>query len=188
MNRADKLSLAKSLSFDSSKPKIKKLTSAEKWELNRKSNKKVKTSRKESSYIRDYRDFHILQIKERREELLKNQTHSENNIRLVLKKLQINYVPQKQFHPYSTKIPYCFVDFYLPEFNMCLEIDGGYHRNRKVAKKDRTKEKALIKDFKVTILRITNNEADTILPDTFYKTIVDCRKDQVNFSGSYFDK
>ena len=47
-------------------------------------------------------------------------------------------------------------DFYLPEFNAYLEIDGGYHWDPDQALKDKARDKALLDCMGRYTLRITN--------------------------------
>ena len=53
----------------------------------------------------------------------------ENKIKNILEKLQINFVRQKSFENFlnpKTKRHYRF-DFYLPDYNCCIEYDGIQH-------------------------------------------------------------
>lgn len=53
----------------------------------------------------------------------------ENKVKQILEQLQIKFVRQKSFEDFlnlQTKKPYRF-DFYLPDYNCCIEYDGIQH-------------------------------------------------------------
>lgn len=49
------------------------------------------------------------------------------------------------------------VDFYLPDFNLIIEIDGGYHQDEKTNAKDTLKDEVWIRKGYTTI-RILNED------------------------------
>ena len=55
-----------------------------------------------------------------------NQPKGEVEIAKILKKLNIRFIPQYRFDDckYKYKLPF---DFYLPDFNTCIEFDGKQH-------------------------------------------------------------
>lgn len=55
-----------------------------------------------------------------------NDSKGEKKISDFLKNKYINYEPQKRFKECRYKLPLPF-DFYLPDYNMCIEYDGKQH-------------------------------------------------------------
>ena len=55
-----------------------------------------------------------------------NNSRGENRITVFLDKYRINYVPQKKFDNCKDKYALPF-DFYLPDYNTCIEYDGIQH-------------------------------------------------------------
>lgn len=55
-----------------------------------------------------------------------NFSKGENKIRSILERLGINYIEQHRFAECKNKRPLPF-DFYLPEYNACIEYQGGQH-------------------------------------------------------------
>jgi len=96
-----------------------------------------------------------------------NSSKGENKIREILETYNINYITQKKFDNCRNINPLPF-DFYLPEYNMCIEFDGIQHfkhfdffggklelENRK--NKDNIKNK-YCEDNNIKLLRIKYNE------------------------------
>jgi hypothetical protein len=54
------------------------------------------------------------------------ESHGECKIRRLLEKLKISFIPEKRFDDCKDikSLPF---DFYLPEFNVCIEFDGVHH-------------------------------------------------------------
>jgi very-short-patch-repair endonuclease len=81
-------------------------------------------------------------------------SHGERQIELYLKEHNINYKPQKRFSDCKDKLPLPF-DFYLPDFNTCIEYDGEQHykpyrfsQDEKYIKKlEKTKQHDIIKNL-----------------------------------------
>jgi very-short-patch-repair endonuclease len=57
---------------------------------------------------------------------------------------------------------YCIVDFYIPRFGLCIEIDGGYHNTPEQKSRDEYKDKYILRERKMSVLRIPNAIADVI--------------------------
>jgi hypothetical protein len=57
-----------------------------------------------------------------------NESNGEREIRLYLSDNKITYIPQHKFSDckYKRLLPF---DFYLPEYNTCIEYDGEQHKN-----------------------------------------------------------
>lgn len=88
-----------------------------------------------------------------REDLIKKQTQSEKLFKAYLKSLDIAYMFQKIFY---TEKSFRIVDFYLPQCNVVIEIDGKYHDDNKVSDFIRTVE---LENYGVQkIYRFSNDE------------------------------
>ena len=55
-----------------------------------------------------------------------NTSHGERNIESYLRMRNINYITQHRFADCRNKVPLPF-DFYLPEYNVCIEYNGKQH-------------------------------------------------------------
>jgi very-short-patch-repair endonuclease len=94
-----------------------------------------------------------------RKDLIKNQTKSEGVFKAKLKSLKINYEFQKIIYDNDK---FYIVDFYLPDSNIVVEIDGGYHNTKDQIYKDKLRSSRLsILGYK-KIKRFTNEEAINI--------------------------
>lgn len=58
-------------------------------------------------------------------------SHGESKVSQVLEKFDINYKPQKTFPECVGKINLLKFDFYLPDYNLCIEYDGKQHFDKK---------------------------------------------------------
>jgi very-short-patch-repair endonuclease len=88
-------------------------------------------------------------LKERSRELRKNMTDAEKKIWFgYLKSLQVNVLRQKP-------IDHFIVDFYIPDYNLVIEIDGEIHNTLKNKEYDSFKD-TILKLYGLSILRITN--------------------------------
>ena len=83
-------------------------------------------------------------------QLRKQATPAENEFRAHLAALGLPYRFQHGFF----KPRYRIVDFYLPEQNLIVEIDGGYHDRER----DRTRDSEFQKIYGIRILRLTNEQ------------------------------
>jgi len=96
-----------------------------------------------------------------------NESKGEKEIRNILETKQINYITQKTFNgcKYKQKLKF---DFYLPEYNLCIEYDGEQHFVSKEhfggekglilrQKRDKIKDK-YCKENNIKLLRIKFNE------------------------------
>ena len=95
----------------------------------------------------------------RRLELITKQTTSEKKFKAKLKVLKVRYEFQKIIY---YKASYYIVDFYLPEYGVIFEIDGGYHLTLSQIKKDKVRSINLNKVGYKNILRYSNEEAINI--------------------------
>ena len=85
--------------------------------------------------------------------LRKNQTEAENLLWERLRDRQIEGVRFRRQHPIHKYV----VDNFANELKLSIEIDGGYHieKSQKFYDDDRTE---VLKTYKVTILRFTNDQ------------------------------
>lgn len=90
----------------------------------------------------------------RRNLLLKKQTKSEIEFARLLDVLGINYIAQKGFIVGNN---FCIVDFYLPSYKTCVEIDGGYHYEESQIKRDLNRDFYLNKQRGFGVLHIDND-------------------------------
>lgn len=117
---------------------------------------KSKTKRKKK-YSKPNKPVKHYNKKERaesfREDLIKKQTNSEKLFKAYLKAVGVRYFFQRIFY---TERSFRIVDFYLPDCNVVIEIDGKYHDDNKVSDFIRTTE---LENYGVQkIYRFTNDE------------------------------
>lgn len=104
----------------------------------------------------------------RKNKLLARQTPSEKKFALILDSLGIRYMAQKGFIAGNN---FCIVDFYLPEFKTCIEIDGGYHYIDKQVVRDKNRDYYLNKQRKFGVIHIDNNSIKDILYINFLEIL-----------------
>lgn len=95
-----------------------------------------------------------------RTKLVQNQTESETKFKALLKAASLEYSFQHVFY-YPRKNGgkgFYIVDFYLPEKNIVIEIDGGYHNSTEQKQRDKDRSKALKAEGILEVLRYTNEE------------------------------
>ena len=88
-----------------------------------------------------------------RAELLSRQTPSELKFAKMLQEHEIAFIPQKGF---TSQGMTCIVDFYLPKYKLCIELDGGYHFEQEQIKKDENRDYYLTKIRRFAVARIPN--------------------------------
>ncbi len=112
--------------------------------------------------LEDQKIKHLYEVSKKYEkENKENATESEKKLRAKLQFNKIKYEFQKTFMGDND---WWIADFYLPEYNMIIELDGGYHtlENQKV--KDRKKNK-YFKKLGYIVCRLKNEKADKISAD-----------------------
>jgi very-short-patch-repair endonuclease len=85
-----------------------------------------------------------------------NATPAEKHINKLFEQAPYEVIFQKGFIAYEY---YCIVDFYLPFYKVCLEIDGGYHLDPEQVSKDRRKDQYLTETRHCLVKRLTNEQA-----------------------------
>jgi len=88
-----------------------------------------------------------------------NATKSELKMIDLLNEIKVKYIFQKGFIKGNF---YCIVDFYLPKYRLCIEVDGGYHFTDEQRKKDYAKDNYLKNERKFKVLRISNKATENI--------------------------
>jgi very-short-patch-repair endonuclease len=91
--------------------------------------------------------------------LLKRQTPSELKFTEMLKEFNIRFMSQKGFIAGNN---FCIVDFYLPDYKTCIEIDGGYHYESSQITRDLNRDYYLNKQRNFGVLHIDNNSIEKI--------------------------
>src|SRR5690348_5961518 len=99
----------------------------------------------------------------RRKEILKRKaTRSE----IILMKLLYDIHAYFQFQErFIAKEYYCICDFYLPDYKLCIEVDGGYHFTEEQRQKDKAKNNYILHTRHLGLFRISNEDAETISRD-----------------------
>jgi len=81
-------------------------------------------------------------------------THAEGIMSNILYHLGLRYLFQYQFKRGHFKI--YVADFYIPRYNLVVEVDGGYHSDRKDY--DQKRSSFLESTYSVKVIRFTNSE------------------------------
>lgn len=99
----------------------------------------------------------------RRNLLLKRQTKSEIDFAKLLDSLNIKYIAQKGFIVGNN---FCIVDFYIPDYKTCVELDGGYHYEDTQIKRDLNRDFYLNKQRGFGVLHINNDSLPNLKIDS----------------------
>ncbi len=94
--------------------------------------------------------------------LKQNATPAERCFLSKIKKTGVRFKFQRGFIKGKG---YAIVDFYIPSKKFCIEIDGGYHTTPEQQKKDEWRDNWLRTERKVSVIRITNEQAMDITVD-----------------------
>ena len=86
----------------------------------------------------------------------KHDWKTERKFRQMLIVNRINYVWQK---PYASDERFCVVDFFLPDLNIVIELDGSTHKRLKDLKRTRWIYKMGVSK----VIRFKNNDVNTNL-------------------------
>jgi very-short-patch-repair endonuclease len=114
---------------------------------------------------RDFNGYRHMRDAARR--LRREMTWSEQRIWAMLSKRQCAGLRFRRQAPMGQYI----VDFYCPSCRLLIEIDGSIHEEDDVKQRDQVREEVLI-EMGLTILRLTNEEANIITPKEFEDKIV----------------
>lgn len=96
---------------------------------------------------------YILANKYRRE-LVKNQTNPEKVFQYILDQLGVKY--KFQFIVYPEK-SFFILDFFIPEYNLIIEVDGKHHYTQEGLTKDSERDNLLVA-MGYTVKRFKNDE------------------------------
>ena len=150
---------------------LREINLTEKKRVKRDKNKESKLAK----IVRDRRSKFYDWLSEKKESLIKNQTPQEVRIKAVLKSLNITYEFQKIF---MDGVNGYIADFYLPIYNLVIEVDGYHHYTSEGKRKDKKRTRELVKYSKIKgILRLPNKQA-SVISDTDLKDLI------VNFKES----
>jgi len=100
----------------------------------------------------------------RKKNLRNKITPSEKRIFQFLKQLKWRFTFQKGLIKGDH---YYIVDFFIPRYQLCIEIDGGYHNTAYQQAKDERRDKYILQERKYKLLRIPNAVADTMSIEEF---------------------
>lgn len=105
--------------------------------------------------------------------LIKNATMPEKILSKLLKSKKVKIDPQRIIYlDYNCVINKFYVaDIYLPELNLIVEIDGGYHETEEQKEKDYNRDLDL-KSVGYNVFRCTNEEV-LKNPELVYNTILE---------------
>jgi very-short-patch-repair endonuclease len=99
-----------------------------------------------------------------RSKLVDDQTEPEKTLKALLKSINIEYEFQKIFYYLEgKKTRFYIVDFYLPKYNIGIEVDGKYHEDRKQKSADKKRTRMLKASGIREIVRFTNYAINTNL-------------------------
>ena len=93
---------------------------------------------------------------EKRQSLIDNQTHAEKLFKAKLKAINIAYEFKKIVY---TKRSFYILDFYLPDYQLVIELDGKYHEDKKQKIKDNERTEELKTLGFTKIKRFSNDKA-----------------------------
>ena len=107
-------------------------------------------------------------LNEKAEYMACHRTNGETRLELFLIRENIKFISQ---YPIITSDSKGYiVDFLLPDNNMIIEVDGGYHTTIEQKKYDSIKDEKL-KSMGYSIVRITNKETE-MLDGKLYEKII----------------
>ena len=86
---------------------------------------------------------------------ISKQTESELMVCKILNALHIEYVCEKQE---IVQDNIRFYDFFLPDLNIYIEVDGGYHNEGSVKAIDKIKDDFVLNHVKASLIRIKNSQ------------------------------
>lgn len=100
-------------------------------------------------------------------ELKRKATPAERHFKVTLRRLGIKNIFQKGF--ISGRI--CIVDFYIPKYKICVELDGGYHFTPEQQRRDYYRTEYLTKKRGLKVIRFTNEEAFNLTDEQVLKRL-----------------
>lgn len=129
---------------------------------------KKKKSKEAIVKVNTFIDPKIL-AKERQQYLIENITRAEVYFKLLLTKLNIKYT--FQYIKFVSTYQFYILDFYLPEYQICLELDGSHHyEDPKQFIHDQDRD-LILAQFNIKTLRFPNKIAMTMKKEDLLKSI-----------------
>ncbi len=112
-------------------------------------------------------NYHANKLTIRARELRKNQTPAESKLWSILRKAKTKIYRQRVVHGF-------IADFYIPKYNIIIELDGEYHGDQEQVILDIEREEILKSDG-FQIIRFTNEQVMKDIKfviDSIYQTII----------------
>lgn len=122
-------------------------------------------------------------LDERKIVLKERATPSELALMALLDGAFIHFKFQKGFIQ-GAKMFY-IIDFYLPNFKLCIEVDGRYHDDPQAVRYDKIREKYLTDIRGLAVLRIRNEEVADLTQEQLSTLIRSAKRRMVNYSPGY---
>lgn len=109
-------------------------------------------------------------ISQFRNKLKRKATPAEKRFERILQEGGFKYEFQKVF---KTGSGYKIVDFHLSDYDIVIEIDGGYHNDPKQKEHDQERTRAILKVGKIKkVLRLTNQNVLDSIPAEILKNLI----------------
>lgn len=106
-------------------------------------------------------------LNEKAEYMACHRTKGETMVELFLIRENVKFIPQ--YYIITPDNKGYIVDFLLPDNNMIIEVDGGYHTTLEQKKYDSIKDEKL-KNMGYSITRVTNKDTE-MLDGKFYEKV-----------------
>lgn len=100
-------------------------------------------------------------------ELRKKQTVAELLLREIIRNKNVNNLKFRRQHPLGNYI----ADFYCPEKNLVIELDGSIHNKIEQKKRDQERD-AIMKQHNINVIRFTNDDIFERIEEVI-QTIID---------------
>lgn len=98
-------------------------------------------------------------LDDRKKKLKGSPTPSEIIFREKLRAVYKNFKFQKGFIAGQN---FCIVDFYIPQYRLCIEVDGEYHQTPEQIKRDRNRDWYLSAQRGFNVLHISNKLSEVL--------------------------
>ncbi len=97
-----------------------------------------------------------------RKKLLKEHIPCQDRFEKLLKKANVYYVREKEAYDIRQSTYMCFMDFYIPYYDIDIELDGKQHRFEDQYDRDVTKAEFLWRNYGIATVRLTNEEVNSM--------------------------
>ena len=95
---------------------------------------------------------------------LKRKTRSEILFEALLKLSNVHYLRQYIVNRFNG---FYLLDFYLPDYNLCFEIDDPRHLDK--ISQDKSRDSYCLSEYFITTVRFKNEEVENSLPDVLVR-------------------